>query len=84
MASGRYCIVSDIRGNSDLIEDGKGGHIIQGNDHKEWANCLRIVLVNEECYQNAACNIERMKEFSEEVVNEKMMSIYNSLMGYEK
>ena len=32
MASGLPCIVSDIRGNVDLIENSKGGYLIKNED----------------------------------------------------
>lgn len=34
MASGLPCLVSDIRGNKDLIEGGKGGYLYAPKDHR--------------------------------------------------
>lgn len=53
MASGLPCIASKIRGNVDLIENGKGGFLCNPYDANQFAQAIQ------------ACSIETRKRFSE-------------------
>ena len=44
MAAGVTCVVSEIRGNTDLLADEKGGYILQAEDFDGFAAALDKVL----------------------------------------
>ena len=79
MAAGLPCVVSNIRGNVDLI-DGKGGILCAPNDIQEFTNAL-----NELCENNALrrkmgeYNLSKIKNFDKNIVNEKMKEIYEAI-----
>ena len=79
MAAGLPCVVSNIRGNVDLI-DGKGGILCAPNDIQEFTNAL-----NELCENNALrrkmgeYNLSKIKNFDKNIVNEKMKEIYQAI-----
>ncbi|MBD5312403.1 MAG: glycosyltransferase family 4 protein [Bacteroides sp.] len=77
MAAGLPCIVSDIRGNRDLIENGKGGYLIAPLDSDGFAKALielktNIVL----CNKMSTWNYERIKEFDINIVRKRIKEIY--------
>lgn len=71
MSAGLPCIVSKIRGNVDLIEDGKGGYLCDPNCVDEFAKAIEEV--NESM---GAYNKEVMKSFDVKDVIEKTKKIY--------
>ena len=76
MSAGLPCVVSKIRGNVDLIEDGKGGYLCDPHDVDEFA--VGIEKVNESM---GAYNREVMKSFDVKDVIEKTKKIYFGLEG---
>lgn len=46
MASSMPCVVSDIRGNRDLIQDKKGGYLVSVDDIKQWAVALEKLITD--------------------------------------
>ncbi|KWY17920.1 glycosyl transferase, partial [Enterococcus faecium] len=46
MASGLPCIASKIRGNVDLLVEGKGGYLVPAKDAELVAECLRELINN--------------------------------------
>src|SRR5690606_41806809 len=46
MASGLPVICSEIRGNSDLISNGKGGFLAKPNDVDSFADYIKKIFVN--------------------------------------
>ena len=46
IAMGLPCIVTDIGGNPDIIEDGKQGFLVRPGDYKAIAGCLRKLIEN--------------------------------------
>lgn len=78
MASGVPIIASDIRGNKDLIVDGKGGYLISDpTDYRAYAEKIaELISNNEECKEIRSFNLERIKLFSIDNVKEQMIKIY--------
>jgi glycosyltransferase involved in cell wall biosynthesis len=77
MASGLPCIVSDIRGNRDLIENNKGGIHISGNSVFELEEAIRKIMTSIPLRQKMRdYNIRRIQEFSLENVSDIMKQIY--------
>lgn len=80
MASGLPIICSQIRGNTDLIEDGKGGYLVPPKNIEMFAKRIEQVMENpEQARKMARYNMEIMKEFSVEKVEQKMNRIYLSV-----
>ena len=82
MASGLPCIVSRIRGNVDLIEEGKGGYLCDVNDVAGYAEKMNI-LADDAALRRAMSeyNLINIRKFSTEVVTEEILGIYKSELG---
>lgn len=80
MASGLPCVVSKIRGNTDLIDE-NGGELF---DPYSVEDCKAAIakLIATEIERKGQYNREKIKRFSVETVNEKMTDIYSD--GMEK
>lgn len=76
MAAGMPCVVSDIRGNRDLI-DRRGGKRFAVSDAGQLRDAMLYFLDRPK--ERAACgcyNKEKIKEYSMETVQRKMRKIY--------
>lgn len=74
MSSGLPCIVSDIRGNRDMIDEGKGGFLFKSQDkEKVEAEIKKIYHVGE---QFGIYNSNKAKEYDQNTINIKMKEIY--------
>ena len=80
MASGLPVIASKIRGNTDLIDKGKGGFLVHPRDIDGFAASISKVLDKPECLNKMKdYNLQKIKEFSEEVVLAKMKDLLSNL-----
>ncbi|SHJ14565.1 glycosyltransferase family 4 protein [Pseudobutyrivibrio xylanivorans] len=81
MSVGMPVVCSKIRGNIDLIQDGEGGYLFDAKDAKTLVAALNKALVDNEDkrHEMGQINVETMKEFDKEKVNEIMRGIYDSL-----
>lgn len=57
MASGKPCIVSKIRGNVELIDEGKGGWLVAGDGLAEYAELI-------DCIKQGKSNLYNMGEYN--------------------
>ena len=77
MASGIPCIVSNIRGNRDLIENGIGGYTVPPNDKIELAKSILLVRKNPELSANMVrYNLEKIKNYDVSEVKKQISRIY--------
>lgn len=78
MASGLPCIVSSVRGNSDLIRNGEGGFHASCKDVNEWAAKIALLESDKELRKRMGeSNRERVKKYSsEEIENILKKKIY--------
>ncbi|MBQ3016482.1 MAG: glycosyltransferase family 4 protein [Clostridia bacterium] len=77
MATGLPCIVSKIRGNTDLIDDGSGGYTCPANNADFWAEKLDILLNNSAlCQKMSEFNRQKIKKFDFSVVEQDLIKIY--------
>jgi len=77
MAEGLPCVVSRIRGNIDLIEDGKGGFLCSPKGAEEYAEKISILINDKELKTKMSeINRENIKEFSLDNVAKIMSEIY--------
>lgn len=77
MASGLPCIVSDIRGNKDLIEDKVGGFLCDPMSIMGYAQKINVLLQSKQDRMlMGQTNSQKAKAFDVMAVNEKMRNIY--------
>lgn len=83
MASGLPCIVSDIRGNRDLISNGEGGFHVACKDISGWAANIALLEADQELRRRMGeTNRERIKKYSsEEIENILKTNIYSARGG---
>ena len=82
MASGLPCIASSIRGNIDLLEDGKGGYLVPVDDVSAVAEKLRILAFDKQLRkQMSERNLIRILDFDTAKVKEIIKKIYWEEMG---
>lgn len=78
MAAGLPVVCSKIRGNVDLIQDGKGGLLYAPDDVDGFAEGIKKIYGSKDLREKMrAENIKRIKDFDIEVVNEQMRRIYS-------
>lgn len=77
MASGLPCIASNIRGNVDLLDDGKGGFLVSPNDTEAFAQRIHDLAIDSELRERMAQNnLERIKQFDVKEVEKILREIY--------
>lgn len=77
MATGLPCLVSDIRGNTDLIDQNKGGFIFQhGNETSILKSMQKLVSDSLLRERMGKYNLQKIKTFDKKEVNIIMKDIY--------
>lgn len=77
MACGLPCVASRIRGNTDLIEEGKGGYLCEPDDVAGFASKMKQLLSEPKLQrQFGEHNQKTIKAFDISIINEKMKRIY--------
>lgn len=80
MASGLPCIVSDIRGNRDLIENGQGGYLYNPKNVESVLNAiLALFKEKKEGKETGKINMQKVKEFDRDLVSQMIMRIYQEI-----
>lgn len=80
MASGLPVVASNIRGNSDLIDDGKGGYLVDPTNAESFSEKINTLFVEEKLRgQFVQHNKNVIKNFSIENVVSRMRVIYNKI-----
>lgn len=80
MAMGKAVVCSEIRGNVDLLEDGKGGFLLHPDDVEGFAEKLQLLLENEALRDAMGVhNKHVMHSFDRKIVEKCMSEIYGSL-----
>lgn len=74
MASGLPCIISDIRGNRDLIDEGKGGFLVNSMDERAFAE--KITNLKPYCSNFGKYNAQKARIYNVKRINEEMKTIY--------
>lgn len=82
MSAGLPCIVSKIRGNVDLIEDGVNGYLCSTTDYIGFANAIKKIISNTEIRINMSkANLEKIKNYDISVVEKEIKEIYNEVFS---
>lgn len=85
MACGLPVICSDIRGNRDLVVEGKGGYLCTPKDVDSYVRNVHKVLASPGDLQTMGeFNVKRMQHFSKEAVGCHMAELYRSMMPEKK
>lgn len=79
MAVGLPAVVSKIRGNVDLIEDGKGGFLCDPHDATAFARAIGMCS-KEKCAEFSKRNLAEIKKYDIRVVREEIMKIYEEVL----
>lgn len=80
MALGNPIIATDVRGNNDLVKDGRNGYLVEINDSRAMAD--RIIELIENPGRIDEFGAESLKlagQYGADAVIEKMVNIYKSL-----
>ena len=82
MASGLPCIVSKIRGNTDLVIDNNGGFLCYPSECDDYANaidalCSNLLL----CAEMSRFSKTKIREFDASVVEKEIRCIYAEVLG---
>lgn len=81
MACGLPIVASDIRGNCDLIDPGKGGYLVKPTDVDGFVDGIRRVLASEDDLPRMKShNISKVRSYSIDAVTEQMARLYESIM----
>lgn len=80
MSVGLPVVCSKIRGNVDLIESGKGGYVYDCHDVKGFAEGMQKIVAGEGS-EMGRINIETMKKFDINAVNDSMRKLYMELLN---
>lgn len=85
MASGLPVVCSNVRGNCDLVEEGRGGYLVSPQEAEQFAEAIRILQETPELRnQFGEYNLARIEEFSIEKVSSRMEDIYRNVSVAEK
>jgi glycosyltransferase involved in cell wall biosynthesis len=81
MAAGLPIIGSNIRGNTDLIENNKGGYLLDPKDEEGLTNYIDKLIRNEELRNTfRKNNLQLIGKYSKENVKKRMEKIYGRIM----
>ena len=81
MASGLPCVVSNIRGNKDLIENEKGGFLINPTDIEEFSKKIDLLVNDSELREKMKnYNLERIKSFDIKIIEKELEKIYKEIL----
>ena len=81
MACGLPIIASRIRGNIDLIDEGKGGYLLEPRDAKGFASTIKFVMNNKEKIKYMKdYNLAKIENYSQEKILKQMKNLYNSII----
>ena len=85
MAAGLPVICSKIRGNIDLIEDGKGGYLVDPNDSDGFADAIMRLYKNFDKSLNMGFyNVRSVNKFGSSKVMDSMNQVYNEIEDTNK
>jgi len=76
MSVGMPIVCSRIRGNTDLIEDGMGGYVVDPCDIDGFSDAMKKIMAGN-CSEMGNVNINTMKKFDVSVVTAEMEKIYS-------
>ena len=80
MNFGLPCVVSNVRGNRDLIVNNEGGFISEPEDYLSFARQIETIFNNSELYNKfGKFNQEKSKEYTIDYVKQQLEEIYKEI-----
>ena len=85
MASGLPCLCGNIRGNVDLVDEGKGGYMFNPTSVDEIRNVIQKMLKmsTEDMEKLVFYNLNKIKQFDKSAVNSQMKMVYEKLCEFK-
>lgn len=81
MCAGKPCIVSNVRGHVDLIDDGKGGFLVPPLDADGFAKAITRLIENPQLREEMGnYNREKVKSFDIEIVKARVLEIFKETL----
>lgn len=81
MASGLPCVASEIRGNVDLIENGKNGYLCPATDDSAFSKAIENLANSPELRLKISKeNLEKIKQYDVSVVEKEIKEIYEEVL----
>jgi len=85
MATGLPLVVTNCRGNRDLVKDGENGYVVEIDDVYGFAKAVEKLYNSEELRKSfSKKSLEIIKEYSLDKVREDMSKIYNNMIKTQK
>ena len=73
-------MVSKVRGNVDLIDEGEGGYTIEPNDYEAFAKAINKILSDRNLAKRMGdFNKNKITQFSIDKVKEQVIDVFNDL-----
>jgi len=80
MNFGLPCVVSNVRGNRDLVVNGQGGFIVEPEDDENFTDKIHEVFNDNKLKENfSKFNREKSKEYTVEFVKKQLEEIYKEI-----
>ena len=80
MSFGLPCVVSNVRGNRDLIQNGVGGFVINPTDEKEFANKIIKIINDTKLAKNFGdYNKRESEKYKVENIKKQLEEVYKNL-----
>ncbi|HAJ14742.1 MAG TPA: glycosyltransferase family 1 protein [Erysipelotrichaceae bacterium] len=81
MACGLPIVASKVRGNYDLIDQGKGGYLVAPMDVDGFVKAIHKIIENKERLEKMKqYNLRKVQKYSIEAVVEQMAELYQDMM----
>jgi glycosyltransferase EpsD len=82
MATGLPLVVTNCRGNRDLVRNGENGYVVGIDDVNGFANAIEELYLSEELREYFGRNsLELIKSYSLEQITKEMKDIYLSYLN---
>lgn len=76
-----WVIASRIRGNTDLIDEGKGGYLVDATDVQGFVKAIQMAISDKEKLSKMEeYNYSKIQDYGEEAVLKEMSALYQSMM----
>ena len=74
-------ICSNVRGNTDLIDDNKGGILIDPDDTEGMAKAIELLVKDRSLREKyEEYNLDKVKKYDTSIVNQNMKEIYKTII----